>query len=119
MALPGLIDEEGSRRGMSVPLAGALSLVFGRLEHFQFTGSVRRSDGGAAALARAMLATRAEELLRPTTHPAPVGDYEALAGQFASYKDARRAIADLVARAAALPSGASVLAFYRNGGIPE
>jgi hypothetical protein len=104
---------------MSDELAEAVSHVFGRLESFGFTGSVQSPDGGAAALARAMLAVRADELLRPTTHPTSASDYEALAGHFATYEDARRAVADVVARAAAIGDGASLLAHYANDGFPE
>lgn len=99
--LPGLVIDNGQGPGPSWALESAANLLLARIAKTATTpgGTLARSDPAARALARAVLAAYANQGID--------GDAETLAAQFASSSEVAGAVADALAAAVGLSSGAA------------
>lgn len=101
--LPGLVVDRGRGPRPSSSLDGAVSVLLRRIGKASSgaAGAVQRSDAGAPALARAILAAYA--------NGGTGGDLPELAAHFASADDLEGAVADAIAAATGLPDASAFL----------
>lgn len=102
LKLPGLVRDKGAGPRPSWSLEGAVDVILERCgQATAGVGSVVRTDPGARALARAVLATLG--------NPGVAADLDQLAAHFESAEALRAAVADAIATAAGLPNASGLL----------
>jgi hypothetical protein len=101
--VPGLVVDDGKGPKPSWPLEATTSVLLHRIAKASkaVTGTVARTDPGARALARAILATYANRGIG--------ADLGELVAHFASVDDVEGAVADALAAAAGLPDASAFL----------